>query len=209
MAPPWAAAGVGRRQTSWRRCRACRLQAPGFGRLLALDDYPGDLRAWILALKHGRRELAAPLARLLNERLAAAGWWTPTGPKPLLVPVPSFALRRLERSLDAPWLLATALARETQWPVRRLLRRKRHTAPQGEPGSLSRSANVRGAFGLGIAGHWMRIGPTRAGPRPAVVLVDDVVSSGATLSECARVLRGLGVRHLGGVCLARAERARS
>jgi predicted amidophosphoribosyltransferase len=207
VAPPWRPSGIGPRATSWRRCRACRLQAPGFGRLLALDDYPGDLRPWVLALKHGRRELAAPLAKLLAEHLRLAGWVEPAGPTPWLVPVPAHVLRRLERGFDAPRQLAVALGRELDWPTAFLLRRRRATAPQGEPGASSRTANVAGAFGLGAIGR-LRLGRARRrGELGPVVLVDDVGSSGATLAECARKLRQAGVSAVGAVCLARAQRA--
>jgi len=137
----------------------------------------------------------------------AAGWWPAVGVAPVLVPVPAHPLRRLERGQDAPLLLARALGRQTHWPVRRLLRRRRYTPPQGEPGSASRSANVRGAFApRPVVRRWRW---RQGAGEPTVVLVDDVVSSGATLSECARVVRSLGVRFVGAVCLARAERARA
>jgi len=202
VAPPWQPAGVGGRSASWRRCRACRLQAPGFGRLLALDDYPGDLRPWVLAFKHGRRDLAVPLARLLAGRMREAGWTVDV--EPVLVPVPAHFLRRIERGFDAPYSLAHALGGELEWPCARLLRRTRITPPQGEPGSSSRTANVAGAFTLGWSGR-LRVRTLRK--RPAI-LVDDVGSSGATLSECARKLRAAGFKAVGAVTLARAQRAR-
>lgn len=205
VAPPWMPAAVGGRSSSWRRCRACRQNAPGFGRLLALGDYSGELRPWVLALKGGRRELALPLARLLAGRMAEAGWTrgVPEGWAPLLTWVPAHFTRRLERGFDAPRELARALGGELDWPVGGLLRRRRRTAPQGEPGAVSRTANVAGAFGVTRLG---RLRLTRLAERP-VVVVDDVGSSGSTLSECVRVLRAAGARHVGAVTLARAQHA--
>ncbi|MDF1798843.1 MAG: phosphoribosyltransferase family protein [Planctomycetota bacterium] len=203
-APPWEAAEVGRRRTSWRRCRACRTQAPGFGRLLALGDYPGELRPWVLALKSSPRPgLVELLAGLLAARMAAAGWVGDPSTPLALVPVPSHELRRLERGFEPVEHLARALAPRVGGRLVRALARRRQTPRQGEPGSGSRSANVVGAFGLSRP-RWRGLG--RLGPR--VVLVDDVCGSGATLSECARELRRAGVERVGALVLGLGSRAR-
>ncbi|MFT5081822.1 MAG: putative amidophosphoribosyltransferase, partial [Planctomycetota bacterium] len=210
--PPWETAGQ-RRQADWRRCRSCRGAAPGLGRLLALGDYPGDLRPWILAFKHGgRADLARPLGALLAERCAQAGWTREASlgagfRVPWLVPVPLARSRRLDRGYDQALALGHALGQRLGLPVVRLLKRTRATPPQGEPGSRSRTANVQSAFGLvRPLGGFFDLGPVRkilervplravaelgmrnlAADQP-LLLVDDVVSSGATLGECARVL---------------------
>ena len=151
--PPWEKSGQ-RRQADWRRCRSCRGAPPGLGRLLALGDYPGDLRPWILALKHGgRADLARPLGALLAERCTRAGWTREASlgagfPVPWLVPVPLARSRRLDRGYDQALALAKALGQQLGFPVVRLLRRTRATPPQGEPGSRSRTANVQSAFSL-------------------------------------------------------------
>lgn len=231
--PPWRTSGVRARRASWRRCRECRMQAPGYGRLLCLGDYGVALRPWVLALKHGRRTVALPLARLLAERLRAADWHTAraAGVAVVLVPVPSHRWRRFERGADGPRALAEALGREMGWPVCDLLERVRFTTPQGDPGSVSRTDNVSGALRVSrsaLAGlawrqsmvawntrhlarwthdawRWIlarlrkgadaRIDEVRTGAsapkdrRWAVLLVDDVVTSGATLAEATRALR--------------------
>jgi ComF family protein len=175
-------------------CAACRRTGPGFRACVALGDYRGDdgLRAFVLALKHGgRRDLADPLASRLAARLPAR----PVGA--VLVPVPLHPSRRLLRGYDQAWLLARALAGYVDRPVAEALRRARATPPQGAPGSVSRAANVRRAF---VA----RRGAARAVAGRAVWLVDDVVTSGATAAECARVLRRAGARVVSVLCLARA-----
>lgn len=192
-AAPWLSSGVVRRTRAWRRCRECRERAPGYGRLVCLGDYGGALRAWVLALKNGRRGLAEPLARVLAERLRGAGWAETAGVRVELVPIPSHPWRVFERGADGPDWLARALGRELGWPVRRRLRRVRFTRAQGDPGSVSRTDNVHGALAAqrvaGVAGWWQRRRADGEPGRVCYVMVDDVVTSGATLAEAARVLR--------------------
>ena len=156
-----------------------------------------DLRPWVLAWKHGGRAgLARPLGAWLGRRVRGAGL-----PEGLLVPVPLHPVRRFERGFDQAASLARVLAGELGWPLRRLLRRRRWTPPQGVLGSVSRSANVSGAFGA-RRGSAVDLRGLR------VWVVDDVVTSGATVSACIEVLRGLGARRVGVLALARADQAR-
>ena len=181
-------------------CAACRRGPPPFGCLVTLADYraSAEVREWILALKHrGRRDLARPLGAALAQLLASG----PRAPAPgaLLVPVPAHPLRRLERGYDQARLLALATGHALGRPVVRALVRTRFTGVQGAPGSSSRAANVRGAF---------RLEPDdrRRVRAREVWLVDDVVTSGATVGECARVLRRAGAARVHVACIARACR---
>jgi ComF family protein len=180
-----------------QRCAACRRRPPGYRRLVALGDYRSQpaLRAWILALKHGgRADLARPLALALASQARRRG--VAAGDE-LLVPVPLHPRRRLERGYDQAARLAEELERATGLALLRGLRRVRDTPVQGAAGSSSRAANVRCAFApTRVAGGRVR------GRR--VWLVDDVVTSGATVAECARVLRRLGAVRVGVLALARA-----
>lgn len=185
------------------RCAACARRPPAFQRALTLGDYgPGGcLRDWVLALKHGgRRELAVPLGRALAQvlRRELAG----SDRRPLLVPVPLHPLRRLERGYDQALLLARTLSADLGRPLLRALRRRRWTAPQGAQGSSSRTANVAGVFGVR-----RRHRAALAGAR--VWVIDDVLTSGATASECARELRRAGVSHVGVLVVARAGALRA
>ncbi|MEW6072677.1 MAG: ComF family protein [Planctomycetota bacterium] len=178
-------------------CAACRRAPPGYRRLVTLADYRRQpaVVEWILAFKHGgRADLAGPLGWALARRfLRAAG---PAAGRRLLVPVPLHPLRRAERGYDQARLLAQEVAVHTTIPWRAALRRRRWTPPQGSPGVPSRSANVRNAFvpvPRAAADAW----------GAEVWLVDDVLSSGATASECARVLRGAGARAVCALTLAR------
>lgn len=162
--------------------------------VLTCGDYraEGALREWILALKHrGRADLAGPLGALLAERLQGAH------PEALLVPVPLHPLRRFERGYDQAARLAHAVGEAAGLRCAPALIRNRCTAVQGDVGAPSRMANVRGAFSMDPG--W----PKRVSGRE-VWLVDDVVTSGSTVFEGARVLRRAGAQAVGVLCLARA-----
>jgi ComF family protein len=187
---------------SAERCSACRLRPPSFGRAIALADYGAQpaIREWILALKHGRRpDLSRTLGRALGAAFAGARPRDGTAP-PVLVPVPLHPLRRLERGYDQALLVALAAAEVERLEVVRALRRVRSTPPQGTPGAPSRQANVERAFAPAIP---RRLAARRVEGRE-VWLVDDVVTSGATASACARALKRLGAARVGVLALARA-----
>lgn len=184
------------------RCADCRLDPPSYSRTIALADYRAQpaAREWILALKHGRRpDLALTLGRALGARLASLERREGELP-PILVPVPLHPLRRFERGYDQALLLARAAAEVSRLEVVRALRRTRFTAVQGSLGAPTRSANVAGAFRE--RWRWPRASRRLAGRE--AWLVDDVVTSGATASECARALKRLGASRVGVLAVARA-----
>jgi ComF family protein len=115
----------------------------------------------------------------LAAQLAGAAGWRPDA----LVPVPIHALRRLERGFNQSELLAGELGRLAGLPVVRALRRTRYTPPQVGRSRAERQTNLLGAF----AGD-----PRRPVRGARVVLIDDVRTTGGTLSECAGVLRAGG-----------------
>jgi ComF family protein len=156
-------------------------------------DYEGALRGIVHAFKYdGRRSLARPLGRLLRE--AGAGV---LGGADAVVPVPLHAWKRLRRGFNQ----SADLARTLGVPVRTVLRRARATRAQAGLTPGQRRRNVAGAFTLA---RW----PWPATP-PAVadqilVLVDDVMTTGATLDACARVLKRAGAKEVRTLTLARA-----
>ncbi len=181
------------------RCPDCRARAPAFASVAALGEYRAlATAAWVLALKYGGRpDLAEPLGQLLAARLALE---PPAAEPRVLVPVPLHPARRIDRGYDQALWLARAAGRHACLPVVRALRRTRATPVQGALGTVSRAANVRAAF----AAARFPPGRARRVAGKEAWLVDDVVTSGATAGECARVLRRLGAARVRVLCVARA-----
>ncbi len=151
--------------------------------------------ALVLSLKHGDR---THLARSLGRWMRRAGANLLDGAD-LVVPVPLHWTRLYARRYNQAALLAHAIRAAGGPPVAPdWLVRRRRTPSQGRLGPLARSHNVRGAFAL-------RQGRSVAGKR--LVIIDDVMTTGATAEECARVLRRAGASHIGVLTLARAVRA--
>jgi ComF family protein len=114
-----------------------------------------------------------------------------------VVPVPVHADRERQRGYDQAALIAEVAARELRLPVVRALERRRATIAQFELGRDRRATNVAGAFavragrgGAAVAGRW-------------VLLVDDVVTTGATLAACGTALRDAGAVALSAIAVAR------
>jgi ComF family protein len=185
------------------RCGDCRVGEFTFDRARSFGLYRDLLRAFILHLKFHRRErLGTRLGRLL-----AVPWKSVVDTLDCgdvqVVPVPLHPGRQRERGYNQAELLSRGLAqfllRSRQLPVPRIdsgiLRKTRATAPQTGLSVAARRENVRGAFDVPS--------PGRVRDR-VVVLVDDVMTTGATLSACALALKNAGARQVLGITLARA-----
>lgn len=181
-------------------CAGCRRDPPAFQRAVACWDYWSQpaAREHILAAKHRwRPDLVEHLGQELGAVLAERGV-----ERPILVPVPSHSARRIERGRDVAAILARAAAQRCGGECAQLLRRTRPTRSQGAPLVVDRRANVRGSIEAARAAR----GFSLVGRE--VWIVDDVLTSGATASECARVLTRLGARRVGVCVLARASPGR-
>ncbi len=176
-------------------CHHCRENAPMFKRAernipfvahwTALWYYKDAVRSSLHRFKFsGRRNYASIYAQLLGLKLQNSF----LEPIDVLTWVPVSALRRLKRGYDQSALLAQALGNELSLPASRLLRKARHTPPQsGLRDAAHRRANVLGAY---KAMHPSDIqGKT-------VLLIDDVVTTGATASECAKTLMTAGAKQV-------------
>jgi ComF family protein len=184
-------------------CGACR-QRPAFPPVAAPRAHEGVARALVLALKAGRRpEIAETLARATaaDARVEAA-----LSSADLIVPVPAHPLRRRERGYDQAELIARELGRQAlpgrrRPRVARLLRRSAGEPPQSGRG---RSARRRGPA-RSLRPAWLA--QRRARGR-RIVLVDDVVTTGASLRAAGRLLQRLGAVDVCAVAVTRTGRDR-
>jgi ComF family protein len=178
-------------------CAQCIRRPPAFGRARAVFRYDDASRGLVLSFKHRDRTDAA----------SAFGAWLARAGAPLLadadliMPVPLHWLRLFRRRYNQAALLAGALSRASGRPaVYDALIRSRPTPSQGGLGREARRRNVRGAF---------RVRPGRAAALAGrrILLVDDVLTTGATAEECARALYGAGAAAVDLLTLARVVRA--
>ena len=175
--------------TARREC-GCRARLTSLTRLRSAVAYEGPVEAAVHRFKYeGWRRLAAPLARLVAERLAVEGLasrW--------VVAVPLHPDRMRQRGFNQAELLAAELRKRMTLsaPAGELVR-TRPTPPQVGRDRLRRFANVKDAFawrGASLQGE-------------SLLLIDDVATTGATLDACASALRGAGAGPVTGVSIAR------
>jgi ComF family protein len=174
-------------------CERCLRRPPPFLFARAPFLYGGALREAIHRYKYqGAWELGRALASLF----ARGARELELGAFDLVAPVPLHPRRLAERGFDQTVPLARAVARAHRLPFgSRVLTRVRHTPPQALLSGEARRVNVRGAFAV---------------PRPQrvlglrVLLVDDLLTTGATAAECARALLAAGADQVAVVVLARA-----
>ena len=185
-------------------CKKCRLDAPQCstsGRKLPYIDswvavwyYEDTVRESLLRYKfRDARSYARSYGRLLAMRLQQAH---PEGVD-LLTWIPISRRRKLQRGFDQVQLLAKYVGQELGIRPVRLLRKIRHNKPQsGIVGDAQRQANVLGAY---------QIADPQLVSGKRVVLLDDILTTGATASEAARVLLTAGAQevHFGAVATAR------
>ncbi len=158
------------------RCSACRLKPPPYNRCLAAWSYESPLDSVLQAYKfRGLRYLGEPLGRLAALRLGAQ-----LENIDLVVPVPLHWHRRLARGFDQAEILSRAVAKTLRLPCQKALRRRRHTRAQSLLTKTERRQNLTGAFTL--------CSPAVC-PGRHVLLVDDVLTTGATLETAARAIQ--------------------
>jgi ComF family protein len=163
-------------------CLACQELPLSFDTVIPLGSYDAELRDAVLRMKHASHDaLAATVGRLLAERrhehLADVR-------ADFVIPVPMYWRRRLHRGINSPDVLARCLAASLSIPVRsRVIVRRLNTKPQTSLSPAERRKNVRGAF---------RVQRPNVVQGARILLVDDVLTTGATCSEAAKTLKKAG-----------------
>ena len=171
------------------RCALCRSGLRGFDAAYSFGAYEGVLRELIHLYKYGKvRTLARPLS----------GWLAQALPRDeafdAVVPVPLYWRRRLQRGFNQAELLAKGLSRRTGIPVVRALGRVRPTPTQAGLSNSARRQNVARAF------H------SRSVQGKRILLIDDVMTTGATATSCALALKQAGARRVALLTVARVDR---
>ena len=159
-------------------CSQCRTLGKPFDFARAYGNYQGELRSLIHKFKFGHHQrLSHPLAALLQHCYERSGLdlepdW--------IVPVPPHLRRRRERGFDQTLILSRALSQRLKTPVLKGLFRVKPTVPQSGLNLQERLKNLRHAFRLSQADRFSD---------QNIVLVDDVMTTGTTISEICRLIR--------------------
>lgn len=205
-------------------CANCRKGKSPFSKARALGIYEYELRDIILLLKFkGKKSLAKELASMAYARIKESAI---TEGVDGIIPVPLYWRRKRERGFNQAELLAAHLSSSLGIELLTdYLRRIRNTPPQSQVNPKERAKNVRGAFK--VREPWWRIiigllqiailrlkrkrlkkwklsTPTHYLKRKTVLLIDDIFTTGATVSECARALKKAGAKEVRVFTIARA-----
>ncbi len=173
------------------KCITCIKERPHYKKIYVFGDYEGALKAAINLLKFEKvRRLSMPLGKLLA--------CLPLPRVDVILPVPLSKERLILRGFNQSHLLSNILSREFSIPLEpNILVKPRDIQPQSLLSRAKRLKNPGGAFSVISPGK--KLLPRR------VFIVDDVMTTGATINECARVLLRAGVQEVYGAVLARTK----
>ncbi len=173
-------------------CGICRRGASGFDAAYSYGSHENELRELIHIFKYGGvQTLARPLGKFLSIALPRDQSFQ------VIVPLPIHWRKRWQRGFNQAELLATEIGRRIGVPVRNAAIRVHQKAAQAGLTNAKRRENVAGAFRVkrrhGLTGK-------------RVLLIDDVLTTGATASACAKVLKRAGATHVSLLTVSRADR---
>jgi len=178
-------------------CGRCMIKRPAYDMARAGFEYDDISRSLVLGFKHGGRTeglhmFAGHMRRAGRKCLEGTDY---------IVPVPLHVSRRIKRRYNQSVLLARALSKISE-PLfdPDILMRRRATATQGGRSAAGRRRNVQGAFRVREAALERVKGAK-------IVLIDDVMTTGATLESCARTLKRAGAAQVSALTLARVVKA--
>jgi ComF family protein len=174
-------------------CASCRNQSLGFDAALRLGPYDGRLSDAVLRMKHAPGEpVAESFGRLFAERHGAA---MKAAGIDLVVPVPLHWLRRWSRGYNQAEAIGREIAAAAELEFSPgCLRRVKSASQHAQPSATARRENIRGAF---------RHRPRASVSSRTVLLVDDVMTTGGTAGEAARILKEAGAEKVIAAVLAR------
>lgn len=172
-------------------CRVCRESLVNFDAAYSFGSYEGPLRKLIHAFKYGKVEsLAQPLSRMLLQSLPLEQQFD------VVVAMPMHWRKRWERGFNQAELLARPVAKRYGLKLGTSLRRTRYTKAQAGLSEAQRRNNLRDCFTVAK--------PEQISGR-RVLLIDDVLTTGATLRAAAAVLKSAGAAYVCALTLARAD----
>lgn len=173
-----------------RACRGCHRLAPSLAAVRAVCAYEGTARAAVHALKFRGGQY---LGTTLSELMVTAATTRPLHAD-VVIPVPLAAKRQRERGYNQAGLLCQGLAESVGGEIAPGMLAREERPPQRELSADQRRANLEGAF---------RCPAPSAVAGKRVLLVDDVLTTGATLSACAQTLDSAGAAWIGALVFAR------
>lgn len=178
-------------------CPDCRRKKWGFDRTVAVAGYEGRWREHVYRLKRPHHSADAFQAgKFLGERLLECEWWADYH---VLVPLPVHWRRRFVRGFNQAEKIAEGIATVLPLPiVGRALSANRYVRKQGTLAAAARLANVQNSMKLGVDADQLR--------SKQVILVDDVLTTGATANVAARLCRQAGAKRVAVAVVARAGR---
>ena len=182
------------------RCHLCQFSDFRFSQAVCINNYGGLLQTLVIKMKGQRCEITAlQLGELLGYELERLEQINDVD---LLTCVPTHWRKKMSKGFQASELLCDAVAKTAQIPaLTKLLKMNRPTEKQGMLSDFKRFENVKEAFSLSLYNRQKVVGKH-------IVIIDDVMTSGATTSQCAKVLRTAGAARVDVAVVARGAKSR-